>query len=139
MAFNQSDLSNPVTEKVVYSNKLNGLTLDNKCRMASDYSLNFVEVCASVALSKSVQMQTNGAFPSSIGFDWLSTLHNGLETGCRSAILMFTKGVSFSLNLAAGTITSPMQQAGWSSFSITNSMLYNSDLFSGYAKEITEG
>ncbi|ESO09147.1 hypothetical protein HELRODRAFT_169090 [Helobdella robusta] len=131
----QTNKTNPSSlEDVIHDNSRNALhTTSNLCRVTLDSSWNFVEVCAGVGPSSVVRLQSLGAYLSPVGFDWLGTSQNGLETGCRSSALRFTSGVSFRLNVLSGELSSPDRQAGWSSFSISNAMKFYSDFFSGYS------
>ena len=130
---NWSGPSNPLIMNSVYANRQNSWSADtNQCLSTLDSSFYFLEVCAGLKPNITAQVQTSGAFPTPIGFDWLSTSQTGVDTGCRGGVVIMTNGVTIKLVQLGGGVYSATRQTGWSLFSITNSMGNASGLFSAY-------
>ena len=123
----------PLNMTNVFANRQNAWIIStDQCRTTLDSSYAFMEICSGMQAYTTSQVQTTGAFPSTVGFDWLSTSHNDVDTGCRGGVVLLTKGVAVGLNQVAGGVYSSSRQTSWSFFSITNSMLNTSGLFSAY-------
>ena len=118
-------------------NSFNPSTGTSKMSLASSY--NFIEVCAGVPTGETAHIETVGGFPTPISFEWMSTSSNGDITGCRSAIVLMTRGVTLSLRLKSGRIYGVNGQTSWSSFSLNNAGFLVGNVFSGFSPNTYSG
>jgi len=83
----------------------------------------YVEACAGINAGQTANLRVVGAAPMSVGMTWDSTLQNGIETVCRSAMVQPHSGASLSLSLDSGSVFSDSNNlASFTVFSLTNSM-----------------
>ena len=108
---NLTGSSNPFAMNSVYANRQNSWkSAANQCGMSLDFSFSFVEVCAGMMPYTTAQVQTSGAYPTPIGFDWLSTSQTGVDTGCRGGVVSMTRGAAITLVQSGGGVFSGARQ-----------------------------
>lgn len=126
-------MTGPPRPYEVLANRLNGwVSNSDSCRVGLNQTKSFVEICAGIPGGQAVELQTIGGYPSPISFQWLATDQSDVETGCISTIASLSSGASISLQLTRGSMYSLEQQAGWSSFSISNTIFDEGAIFSAF-------
>lgn len=100
----------------------------------------YTEVCAGMLphTSTKPRIASSDAYPY-LTFDWLSGQHNGVDSGCRGAVMVanIRTFISMSQRLE-GIYSSPDQkETSWSMFSVTDTMIYDSQLLCAYGSEST--
>lgn len=100
----------------------------------------YTEVCAGILPETSAQLRLASpvAYPF-VTFDWVSGLHNGIDSGCRGAVMVADSRTFISMSQRLeGVYSSPGQkETSWSMFSVTDTMIYASQLLGVYGSKST--
>lgn len=90
----------------------------------------YTEICAGLLPFTTAQLKTLGCYPYHT-YDWLSTSHNGVDSGCRGGVLSASRDLLISMSQRGGGLYgSDLVPTSWSMFSITDTMLHSDRLLS---------